>query len=99
MLGFLRKLAEYALQTFLAYQLPNRHTVVFLATLRVGDPENQPLIMSANDWSKALWDSIPAYNLTKEIVDSYLQGLFGYYDFYTTVSTAADDLWPHKFQC
>jgi hypothetical protein len=40
MLGFLRKLAEYALQTFLAYQLPNRYTVVFLATLRVGDPGN-----------------------------------------------------------
>jgi len=37
------------------------------------------------DWTKAVWDSIPAYNLTKEIVDSFLQDIFGYIDFLTTV--------------
>lgn len=37
-----------------------------------------------------MWDSVPAYNLSRETVDVYLQGLFGYYDFYTRV-------WPLRF--
>jgi hypothetical protein len=37
------------------------------------------------DWSNATWDSIPAYRLSKETVDAFLQGLFGYYEFYTRV--------------
>jgi hypothetical protein len=50
--------------------------------LRVGP---SPLAMTDIDWSKAAWDTIPAYRLSKETVDSFLQGLFGYYNFYTQV--------------
>jgi hypothetical protein len=42
-----------------------------------------PLTMA--DWSNAAWDSITAYRLSKETVDAFLQGLFGYYEFYTRV--------------
>jgi hypothetical protein len=41
--------------------------------------------MAEVDWSNAAWDTIPAYRLSKETVDSFLQGLFGYYNFYTQV--------------
>jgi hypothetical protein len=41
--------------------------------------------MTEVDWSNAAWDTIPAYRLSKETVDSFLQGLFGYYNFYTQV--------------
>ena len=36
-------------------------------------------------WNNALWDYIPAYHLTEEIVNGFLQETFGYYDFYTEV--------------
>jgi len=45
--------------------------------------------MAEVDWSNAAWDTIPAYRLTKETVDSFLQGLFGYYNFLHT-GTAPD---------
>jgi hypothetical protein len=48
--------------------------------------------MADVDWSNAAWDSIPAYRLTKETVDSFLKELFGYYNFYTQVP-----LPPSKF--
>jgi hypothetical protein len=44
--------------------------------------------MTDADWSNPVWDSIPAYHLTKEIVDSFLQDIFGYFNFYTRVSHA-----------
>jgi hypothetical protein len=65
-------------------------TLTFLAPppiTRLG-PRHLPLKMTDVDWSNAVWDSIPAYHLTKEIVDSFLQGIFGYVDFYTRVSPA-----------
>jgi hypothetical protein len=31
------------------------------------------------------WDTIEAYRLNKTIIDSYLQDLFGYYDYFTQV--------------
>jgi hypothetical protein len=31
------------------------------------------------------WDTIEAYRFTKDIIDNYLQGLFGYYDYFTEV--------------
>ncbi|PMD61843.1 uncharacterized protein K444DRAFT_612065 [Hyaloscypha bicolor E] len=49
------------------------------------------------DWSNATWDSIPAYRLSKETVDAFLQGLFGYYEFYTRLSTDYWQFWiPYK---
>jgi hypothetical protein len=51
-------------------------------TIRVGP---SPLAMTDVDWSKAAWDTIPAYRLSKETVNSFLEGLFGYYNFYTQV--------------
>ena len=38
------------------------------------------------DWSNPCWDSIPAYNISREAVDEFLRGLFGHYDFYTQAS-------------
>ena len=33
-----------------------------------------------------MWDSIPAYRLQTATINSFLISLFGYYDFFTTVS-------------
>jgi len=41
--------------------------------------------MSSYNWDNAVWDSVPAYHLTKEIVNAYLQDIFGYWDFSTEV--------------
>jgi hypothetical protein len=41
---------------------------------------------SPEDWQNATWDTIPAYRLTNEVVNEYLQELFGFYDFFTRVS-------------
>ena len=41
---------------------------------------------AAEDWSNACWDTIPANDLEKDVVSSYLEGIFGYYDFYTKVT-------------
>lgn len=40
-----------------------------------------------NDWKNAAWQTIPAYHLTEEIVNEFLQSIFGYYDFFTSVSS------------
>lgn len=53
--------------------------------------------MAEVDWSNAAWDTIPAYRLRKDTVDSFLQGLFGYYNFYTQLSTDNWQFWiPYK---
>jgi hypothetical protein len=33
-----------------------------------------------------LWDSVPSYRLTRSAVDDFLTGVFGNFQFYTTVS-------------
>lgn len=38
------------------------------------------------DWRNAAWHTIPAYHLTVEVVNEFLTSIFGYYEFYTTVS-------------
>jgi hypothetical protein len=38
------------------------------------------------DWNNAAWHTIPAYHLTEEIVNEFLKSIFGYWDFYTSVS-------------
>jgi hypothetical protein len=38
------------------------------------------------NWKNAAWHTIPAYHLTEETVNEFLRSIFGYYDFYTSVS-------------
>jgi hypothetical protein len=64
--------------------LAEKHSLI-LSTAS-NHPDQLPLTMADADWRNPVWDSIPAYHLTKESVDSFLQGIFGYYDFYTRVS-------------
>jgi len=52
--------------------------------------------MTDVDWSNPVWDRIPAYHLTKEIVDSFLQGIFGYVNFYTQFSIDHFHFWIPK---
>jgi hypothetical protein len=55
--------------------------------------------MAEVDWSNAAWDTIPAYRLRKDTVDSFLQGLFGYYNFYTQVLPRCPLSQPSRETC
>jgi hypothetical protein len=57
-----------------------------LLPLQPGQLRQSSSKMVYDDWSYPVWDTIPAYHLTIEIVNEYLTSLFGYYDFYTRVS-------------
>ncbi|KAL3425126.1 hypothetical protein PVAG01_04407 [Phlyctema vagabunda] len=39
---------------------------------------------TTEDWSQATWDNSPVYDLTTEIVRTYLTELFGNYEFFIT---------------
>ncbi|KAF8852433.1 hypothetical protein BDZ45DRAFT_678357 [Acephala macrosclerotiorum] len=47
----------------------------------------------AYDWNNAEWDSIPAYRLSGKTVNAFLQSIFGYYNFYTKLSTDHYQFW------